>query len=100
MLKVEDNDDESNILEDAVGVCFNYLTQKKMEWGIYLEKLMVSVWFTQELFLDLAFQTEKHSKIKEVLKSYRGVTQNQHPDSLKTILEYYRDNKLQQILDE
>lgn len=54
----------------------------------------------QELFLDLAFQTEKHSKIKEVLKSYRAVTQNQHPDSLKTILEYYRDNKLQQILDE
>lgn len=43
LLKVEDNDDESNIMEDAVGVCFNYLTQKKMEWGIFLEKLMVHV---------------------------------------------------------
>lgn len=51
-----------------------------------------------ELFLDLAFLTEKHSKIKEVLKYYRAVTQNQHPDSLKSILESYRDSKLQQIL--
>jgi hypothetical protein len=48
----------------------------------------------------LAFETKKHSKIKEVLKNYRSVTQNQHPDSLKSILEYYRDNKLQKILDE
>ena len=53
-----------------------------------------------ELFLDLAFETNKHSKIKDVFRSYTAITQNQHPDSLKSILEYYRDNKLQQILDE
>lgn len=30
-------------------------------------------------FIDLAFETNMHSYIKEVLKSYRAITQNQHP---------------------
>lgn len=50
--------------------------------------------------MDLAFETEKHASIKEVLKHYRSITQSQYPDSLKHILEYYRDTKLQSILDD
>lgn len=53
-----------------------------------------------ELFLDLAFKTEKHANIKEVLKHYRSITQSQHPDSLRHILEYYRDSKLEVILED
>ena len=50
--------------------------------------------------MDLAFETEKHASIKEVLKHYRSITQNHHTDSLKHILEYFRDVKLQGIIDE
>lgn len=91
MLLNDDNEGEAE--EYAVGMCYNYLTQKKPEWSIDLENLV-------RMFLDLAFVTNKNSKIKDVLKSYRNITQNQHPDSLKSILEYYRDDKLQHILEE
>ena len=73
LLNVEDEEDDRNhTKEEALSYCYSFLVQKKVEWSIHVEKLA-------ELFLELAFETEKHSKNKEVLRQYRAITQNQHP---------------------
>lgn len=41
-----------------------------------------------------------HSAIKDIFKSYRAITQGQYSESLKYVLEHYRDKKLETILDE
>jgi translation initiation factor 3 subunit A len=41
-----------------------------------------------------------HHSIKDIFKSYRAITQGQYSESLKCVLEYYRDEKLESILDE
>jgi hypothetical protein len=41
-----------------------------------------------------------HSSIKDIFKSYRAITQGQYSESLKYVLEHYRDKKLEAILDE
>ncbi len=51
-------------------------------------------------FIELAFETNMHSAIKDVFKSYRAITQGQYSESLKCVLEHYRDAKLEVILDE
>lgn len=76
------------------------LSRKKYNGQSTSKNLQYLPSLTQELFLDLAFETEKHANIKEVLKHYRSITQNHHTDSLKHILEYFRDVKLQGIIDE
>lgn len=69
------------------------LSKKKISWSVHLEKLAYE-------FIELAFDNNKHSSIKDVLKSYRSLTQGQHFESLKDVLEHYRDRKLQAILEE
>ena len=49
---------------------------------------------TQYEFIELAFDNNKHSSIKDILKSYRSLTQGQYSESLKDVLEHYRDRKL------
>ena len=51
-------------------------------------------------FIELAFETNMQSSIKDVFKSYRAVTQGQYSESLKDVLEHFRDRKLEVILDE
>ena len=41
-----------------------------------------------------------HSSVKDIFKSYRAVTQGQYSESLKSVLEHYRDKKLENILEE
>lgn len=41
-----------------------------------------------------------HASVKDIFKSYRAITQGQYSESLQCVLEYYRDNKLETILDE
>lgn len=41
-----------------------------------------------------------HSAIKDIFKSYRAITQGQYSESLKYVLEHYRDKKLETILEE
>lgn len=41
-----------------------------------------------------------HSAIKDIFKSYRAITQGQYSESLKDVLEHYRDRKLETILDD
>lgn len=48
----------------------------------------------------MAFETNMHSSIKDIFKSYRAITQGQYSESLKYVLEHYRDKKLETILDE
>ncbi len=55
---------------------------------------------TQYEFIELAFETNMHSAIKDIFKSYRAITQGQYSESLKYVLEHYRDKKLETILDE
>jgi hypothetical protein len=55
------------------------LTKKKISWSVHLEKLAYE-------FIDLAFNNNKHSSIKDVLKAYRSLTQSQYPESLKDVL--------------
>ena len=55
---------------------------------------------TQYEFIELAFETNMHSSIKDIFKSYRAITQGQYSESLKYVLEHYRDKKLETILDE
>lgn len=40
-----------------------------------------------------------HSAIKDIFKSYRAITQGQYSESLKCVLEHYRDQKLETILE-
>jgi hypothetical protein len=40
-----------------------------------------------------------HSAIKDIFKSYRSITQGQYSESLKCVLEHYRDQKLETILE-
>lgn len=47
----------------------------------------------------MAFETNMHSAIKDIFKSYRAITQGQYSESLKYVLEHYRDKKLEAILD-
>ena len=54
---------------------------------------------TQYEFIELAFETNMHSAIKDIFKSYRAITQGQYSESLKYVLEHYRDKKLEAILD-
>ena len=51
-------------------------------------------------FIELAFETNMQASIKDVFKSYRAVTQGQYSESLKDVLEHFRDRKLEVILDE
>ena len=88
-----EKDEYEERLYEALSLSYSYLMQKKLDWSIDLENL-------SKKFIDLAFETNMHSYIKEVLKSYRAITQNQHPESLKGVLEYYRDKKLEEILED
>lgn len=63
------------------------LMKKKISWSVHLEKLAYE-------FIELAFDNNKHASIKDVLKSYRSLTQGQYSESLKDVLEHYRDRKL------
>ena len=41
-----------------------------------------------------------HSYVKDIFKSYRAITQGQYSESLQCVLDYYRDEKLEVILEE
>ena len=48
----------------------------------------------------MAFETNNHLYVKDIFKSYRAITQGQYSESLQCVLEHYRDNKLETILEE
>jgi len=89
ILASDSTDKEQSILQTM----FEYITRTKLKWDISLERLLYQ-------FLDLSFQLRKQHLIKEVLKAYRMLTQLQYTDSLKTVLEYYRNKRLEVILKE
>ena len=63
-------------------------------------KTCCKLFLTQYEFIELAFETNMHSSIKDIFKSYRAITQGQYSESLKYVLEHYRDKKLETILEE
>lgn len=54
----------------------------------------------QHRYFDMSFEQNDHSNLTKMLKEYRSVTQTQYSDSLNDVLLYFRDKKLEKVLQE
>lgn len=80
---------EKNYREDeecglAVIYILKFMTARKHNWSIQIEKLMVH-------FINFAIYGKAYSNIKEGLKAFRSISQSIAVNSLEEVLQYYKE---------